>query len=779
MEIEREWDGEKEEILEEEKEVGSLEGRQRRRKDDSAGKEINWKSFEGREGEEQRSIYFDSEKGVWKCRHCYWTYQLSGPSRAYIPNHEGYCQMVVEAEPLAEPELFSDSSTKGNEVIDVFVGMEPRVQVKHGNGKNLTYEDDSRTKELSGEENITVEEINYSSTSVVAINGSTLNPSSEAFNDNAIRENVHGLEGNLQTAIVNKSKEAVADFNLEKVLEEQETHDLYCPNCNSCITRRVILRKRKRWIKEIQCDAPAKRIHDGRHDVDSATISTQLVDQSLDREPPDVFRCLSCFSFFIPTEGGFNIFRIFERKEEIPNQQSSPQISERNKNWILSIFQSGSSQKKRSELEQAEDLSLRGWQSTVTVSKAETSNQSPTTMGRNDPVALVSGDSHLSDGEQRANLSKNGKMDLTTTASVNIVGGNESTTVKSIAGDMLPGRSYITCELQESASKDKEAALTQPPVEVATSATHANNSEGKLSSLNLNNNSDFQIPVETIIEVREPVSISGLKIQRENQAGYDTGDDIFRLGGKSNETSYSSVAPVVEALPHSEIQIHEDVQIIEEIQLKVDWDILKAIVYGGLVESITSLSVVSSAAATGTSTLNIFVLGLANLIGGLFLIVHNLFELRDAQDEDVGQTVAQVGRYWMLLGRRGNFRLHAIVAILSYILVGILPPLIYGFSFQKSNNREYKLIAVAAASLLCVAPLAIGKAHVYPQKTYIKTLSYYLGLGITVAGLSYVAGVMLTRLVDKLGLVDQNSSAPAPPSILQVGNSGIPAWATY
>ncbi|XP_072995815.1 membrane protein of ER body-like protein isoform X4 [Typha latifolia] len=687
--------------------------------------------------------------------------------------------MVVEAEPLAEPELFSDSSTKGNEVIDVFVGMEPRVQVKHGNGKNLTYEDDSRTKELSGEENITVEEINYSSTSVVAINGSTLNPSSEAFNDNAIRENVHGLEGNLQTAIVNKSKEAVADFNLEKVLEEQETHDLYCPNCNSCITRRVILRKRKRWIKEIQCDAPAKRIHDGRHDVDSATISTQLVDQSLDREPPDVFRCLSCFSFFIPTEGGFNIFRIFERKEEIPNQQSSPQISERNKNWILSIFQSGSSQKKRSELEQAEDLSLRGWQSTVTVSKAETSNQSPTTMGRNDPVALVSGDSHLSDGEQRANLSKNGKMDLTTTASVNIVGGNESTTVKSIAGDMLPGRSYITCELQESASKDKEAALTQPPVEVATSATHANNSEGKLSSLNLNNNSDFQIPVETIIEVREPVSISGLKIQRENQAGYDTGDDIFRLGGKSNETSYSSVAPVVEALPHSEIQIHEDVQIIEEIQLKVDWDILKAIVYGGLVESITSLSVVSSAAATGTSTLNIFVLGLANLIGGLFLIVHNLFELRDAQDEDVGQTVAQVGRYWMLLGRRGNFRLHAIVAILSYILVGILPPLIYGFSFQKSNNREYKLIAVAAASLLCVAPLAIGKAHVYPQKTYIKTLSYYLGLGITVAGLSYVAGVMLTRLVDKLGLVDQNSSAPAPPSILQVGNSGIPAWATY
>jgi len=33
-----------------------------------------------------------------------------------------------------------------------------------------------------------------------------------------------------------------------------------------------------------------------------------------------------------------------------------------------------------------------------------------------------------------------------------------------------------------------------------------------------------------------------------------------------------------------------------------EWDILKAIVYGGLVESITSLSVVSAAAASGAKT---------------------------------------------------------------------------------------------------------------------------------------------------------------------------------
>lgn len=39
------------------------------------------------------------------------------------------------------------------------------------------------------------------------------------------------------------------------------------------------------------------------------------------------------------------------------------------------------------------------------------------------------------------------------------------------------------------------------------------------------------------------------------------------------------------------------------------WDILKSIVYGGLIESITSLGVVSSAAATGAGTCKCYVLG--------------------------------------------------------------------------------------------------------------------------------------------------------------------------
>ncbi|RID50803.1 hypothetical protein BRARA_H01507 [Brassica rapa] len=48
--------------------------------------------------------------------------------------------------------------------------------------------------------------------------------------------------------------------------------------------------------------------------------------------------------------------------------------------------------------------------------------------------------------------------------------------------------------------------------------------------------------------------------------------------------------------------------------LQTELDILKSIVYGGLIESITSFGVVSSAAASGTSTLNVMALGLANFI---------------------------------------------------------------------------------------------------------------------------------------------------------------------
>lgn len=136
-----------------------------------------------------------------------------------------------------------------------------------------------------------------------------------------------------------------------------------------------------------------------------------------------------------------------------------------------------------------------------------------------------------------------------------------------------------------------------------------------------------------------------------------------------------------------------------------------------------------------------------------------------------------MGHYWLELGRRSKYQLHMVIAILSYILFGLLPPVIYGLSFRTSDNRENKMLVVAAVSLLCIALLAIGKAHVKRPRTYFTTLLYYLSIGFSGSGLSYVAGVLITKLLAHFGIIDQGgASAPAPPGL---SFPEAAAWASY
>ncbi|MED6113426.1 hypothetical protein PIB30_070684 [Stylosanthes scabra] len=88
------------------------------------------------------------------------------------------------------------------------------------------------------------------------------------------------------------------ELDVETVLVKQETHDLFCPNCNSCITKRVILKKRKRSFKN-SSDTEAKR---GKS---SAESDVGIIEPNFEPErEPELFRCLSCFSFFLPRRNG-------------------------------------------------------------------------------------------------------------------------------------------------------------------------------------------------------------------------------------------------------------------------------------------------------------------------------------------------------------------------------------------------------------------------------------------------------------------------------------------
>lgn len=213
---------------------------------------------------------------------------------------------------------------------------------------------------------------------------------------------------------------------------------------------------------------------------------------------------------------------------------------------------------------------------------------------------------------------------------------------------------------------------------------------------------------------------------------------------------------------------------IKETQGSKSVEILKSIVYGGLMESITSLSVVSSAAASDATTLNIIAIGLANLIGGLFILVHDLRDLKNDQCEGA------VNKYQEQLGRRENFILHAIFAVLSFLVFGLIPPATYGFAFDKTNNKDMTIVAVAAASLLCIILLAIGKAYIQkPPKFYIylKTIVYYVSTAVLVSGVSYAVGDLIKKLLENFGWFNTPSAFTL--FVPDIKSTNPVNWASY
>ncbi|KAL9225095.1 hypothetical protein vseg_001058 [Gypsophila vaccaria] len=182
-------------------------------------------------------------------------------------------------------------------------------------------------------------------------------------------------------------------------------------------------------------------------------------------------------------------------------------------------------------------------------------------------------------------------------------------------------------------------------------------------------------------------------------------------------------------------------------------DIVKAIVYGGLLESIASLSIIVSAAGGDATTLNVVALGLANVFGGLLVLANNLTTLKEL----TGQ------QYEDQLGQPRHFLIHALIAVISYFVFGLLSPLIYGISFYKSDDKYLKLATLSAASLVFITVLSIGKAYVQrPPKKYLQTMLYYISLAITVSGIAYVAGDLISILLKKFQVFELETSISLP-----------------
>ncbi|KAF9689540.1 hypothetical protein SADUNF_Sadunf01G0102700 [Salix dunnii] len=189
--------------------------------------------------------------------------------------------------------------------------------------------------------------------------------------------------------------------------------------------------------------------------------------------------------------------------------------------------------------------------------------------------------------------------------------------------------------------------------------------------------------------------------------------------GKENKKTKSNVTLVVSG---------------SELRGSKKLEIVKSIVYGGLIESITSLSVVTSAASADAATSSIIALSLANLIGGIFTLAHSV----------------------------------------SYFSI---PPAVYGYTFMETDDKNLMLVAVSVSSLLCIATLAIGKAHIQkPPKNHFKIVLSYLVTGIMASGVSYVAGDLAKKLIEKLGWFEPGKAVFLP---LTGMSSGRLSWASY
>ncbi|KAI5561628.1 hypothetical protein BDE02_15G000100 [Populus trichocarpa] len=693
------------------------------------------------------------------------------------------------------------------------------------------------------------------------LSSSSLTPLEGTFEEHNIKSKPSDSEtrvvGDLD--LIEETDQEVTELDVEKVLEKQNTHDLYCPNCNSCITRRVILRRRTRKIhkaprkpKHTKADtilpsqSDANSTYSDANSADSANgpshdianigsndIPTPAVDEYNGDRQPDVFRCLSCFSFFIPAGNGFKLFRVSSTENE--NEQVPPKISTTNTNWFLSIF---ATHKRKTTTEQGnaavdhtqvcgmnQDTSS-GFPNNVSSSNGSDHSVMPhaerTTVKIGEhPEGLDDiGGASLKDGMGIVISSRETKFAETTLNSAREKSGDaaENSVNHAIMDTVqqLPYSSGSIEGLKENASLQPWQGGVNPPeystsislileqseIRIEENFNMAKGNEKPLQNGRASSTQGTSLPSQ-LYSKEGFINDAALKYyevgkgalnslsqgtSRPEKERVNIGEDA--VNSVKNKNIGNDVIVTIEKEPpkrgDSEIVCIDSVEPTSLLNStnktnmgepgagvgeSRQWEIIKSIVYGGLIESITSLSVVSSAAGAGAANLNIIALGLANLIGGLFIIGHNLVDLKNDRSNQVNE---QEDRYQETLGRRDNFSFHATVSILSFLVFGLLPPVMYGFLFRKSDDRDLKLAAVGGASLFCIILLAAGKAHIQKKqpKPYISTALYFFSIGLMASGASYIAGDLIGKLLQKIGGFESNLLQELKPS-------GPATWASY
>ncbi|PWA58441.1 hypothetical protein CTI12_AA397110 [Artemisia annua] len=694
----------------------------------------------------------NTNNGIWKCRICPWDNQGRTCLTHHYQHPNWHSHRLVNVKTVYV--------TKGTDVLEA-------NGVAIAKGKSLVLE------------NTQISTHNQENGNGVHSPISNQNGEHKKDNDFSEIESLEHIDKSSPSSIKNKSEiseiqviedgdDEIAEFDVETV---------------------VILRKRKRRIpvpgedskrnkpenpapSEVNVASSDSGDNQAQYRVDPRIDEVQpLISNEYDHQrEPDVFRCLSCFSIFMPTGNGFKLFRMFGNKSNEESNQPSQKEVPVKRHWFSKFFASD-------KVEQGAVQSLNATNNIAGVS-AVASNLNTPRQEANSPVTnggITTDSPVVADTEQLLTSynteESNDKSDYPGMFVVKPPSDNVEAAENSISPLQNDGLKLVIPPNVGSLIIDNSQMNQELDVTVQTSNSDISEKGSTNLSFSPPNSSLGQLNLggqKNDLRLPTNLAINGKEQKMYKDKGKDT---IITIENMQPEASACEISPDVTGVTGT-LVLQQVAQggVTTATGGGRSLDIVKSIVYGGLMEVIASLSVVFSAAGADAATLNVLALGLANIFGGLFVIGHDLWDLKNDRARK------KEDRYQQFLGQRADFPLHVFFALLSYLIFGFVPPVVYGFSFRESNDKDFKVLTVAAASMLCIIILAAGKAYIQcPRKSYLKTIAYYVVFGFMTSGASYLFGGLIMKLLEKIDIFHSGSVE----NLIIPGGSSKPSLATF
>ncbi|XP_028200799.1 uncharacterized protein LOC114385054 isoform X6 [Glycine soja] len=679
-----------------------------------AGAETNGEAITGVVvSQNKNSVYFDEQQGMWKCHHCTWTKRFDSPWTVPNWNLKGYPDLMTVKTMIQHGPFFvcdtKDDEVNGVQNGDAFWSVHPT---------NLGERDFDVQADQSVVQNSLCSEITNQCMKTVDDKLPSVTEISHLHNSSDIQA----------TAVTNfpeetSTKEApnlieeidpqLEEFDVEAVLAKQETHDLFCPNCSSCITKRVILTKRKRNTKksgskpkrdkpenthnldnEAKCDELQTRGSSELPDSSAQPEAKQGVHANITPEPgilspepsadnnqpheePEVFRCLACLSFFIPSGKCFDRFRFdgankSESARNLPSIPASnlqnPSIPQgSNANWLISLFP----WKKGSKTSDA-PLEYSGTGSAEQPNSTLTSNDEPSSpeighskgpLADTSDIKNVKPTSNINHGHGGMNSLMSSTNDLSSIQSGTKGAGDLMNGVQSVVQDsidfsakkQLLAENWIisegekknasvdiirtdNAEVMSSGATTTETIVKagqttiEKPVErepeflasttVGSQVIKESPKDGDKTPETVKNgynslgqgaqsplqSSDSAILANDVASDKQNSGIDVILPSKPNIALLDNVKNEIEKGIHRPTGNENKGGDVILDVPAEDAIITEPRTLVQngeqprdEVGEPQGWEILKSIVYGGLIESITSLGIVSSAVSSGAT----------------------------------------------------------------------------------------------------------------------------------------------------------------------------------